>query len=512
MSEQFQTKPMTHSDDCPSNSAEAMAGRKASRRGRREKPGRPPTQPSETRSELSVSGTSPRSVAPSNSPAAIAPPQLDWIYDTAPIGLAFLTPDCRYLQINQRLTEICGISVADHLGRTVREMVPNLADQVEELVRRIVDSGQPITGIEVTGQRADGIGADRCWLTSWHPLKGPNGRVLGVNVAAEEITERKRAQAAVVASERRYRALAGATTSLVWTASADGQLIDSRQWCAFTGQSADEARGTRWLDAVHVYDRGVAFGVWQTSDAAKAPFEVECRIRRQDGVFKWHQVRGSPVQEVDGSVREWVGVCIDIDERKQATEQREKLNRSVEQALDLLVHVSALASSARTIPALASAALERICTAQGWQFAQVWLPAKGAWLTCSAESVWTMPRFAALHWLSTESQIAVGEDLPGRVWKRKSALWFDDIGFADFPRLEAARNAGLATALLFPIILGDEVLAIFEFFSVEQRPPDRTILGAVEQLGRILGDIWVRKRSEAALRVSEVRWRSVFET
>src|SRR5215469_699515 len=49
------------------------------------------------------------------------PPELALVYDTAPIGLAFLTPDCRYLKINQRLTEICGISVADHIGRSVRD-------------------------------------------------------------------------------------------------------------------------------------------------------------------------------------------------------------------------------------------------------------------------------------------------------------------------------------------------------------------------------------------------------
>jgi len=53
-------------------------------------------------------------------------PELQLIYDTAPIGLAFLSPDCRYLQINHRLTEICGISVEDHLGRSVRECVPAL--------------------------------------------------------------------------------------------------------------------------------------------------------------------------------------------------------------------------------------------------------------------------------------------------------------------------------------------------------------------------------------------------
>ena len=55
-------------------------------------------------------------------------PALRLIYDTAPIGLACLSLDCRYLQINQRLTEICGISVEDHLGRSVQECVPALAD------------------------------------------------------------------------------------------------------------------------------------------------------------------------------------------------------------------------------------------------------------------------------------------------------------------------------------------------------------------------------------------------
>ena len=65
-------------------------------------------------------------------------PALQLIYDTAPIGLACLSLDCRYLQINQRLTEICGISVEDHLGRFVRDCVPALADAVEEIVRSIM--------------------------------------------------------------------------------------------------------------------------------------------------------------------------------------------------------------------------------------------------------------------------------------------------------------------------------------------------------------------------------------
>jgi hypothetical protein len=69
-------------------------------------------------------------------------PALQHIYNTAPIGLAFLSPDCRYLQINQHLTEICGISVEGHLGRTVRECVPALAESVEAIVRSIMASGE----------------------------------------------------------------------------------------------------------------------------------------------------------------------------------------------------------------------------------------------------------------------------------------------------------------------------------------------------------------------------------
>ena len=86
------------------------------------------------------------------------PPELQLLYETAPIGLAFLTPDCRYLQINRHLTEICGISVEDHIGRSVRETVPQVADQVEHIVEAILRTGQSITGIEVSGQRPDGGG------------------------------------------------------------------------------------------------------------------------------------------------------------------------------------------------------------------------------------------------------------------------------------------------------------------------------------------------------------------
>src|SRR5580704_17418311 len=163
----------------------------------------------------------------SNLPYAI--PELKLIYDTAPIGLAFLTPDGRYVQINQRLTEICGISVADHIGRSVRETVPQVADQVEKVLETVMSTGEPVAGVEVHGQRADKLNADRVWITNWHPLRSPDGSIVGINVVAEEITERKRTETVLTAKEMalrqtevRFRELADNISQFAWTADQSG--------------------------------------------------------------------------------------------------------------------------------------------------------------------------------------------------------------------------------------------------------------------------------------------------
>ena len=82
--------------------------------------------------------------------------------------------------------------------------MPALADAVDDIVRSIMSTGDPVTGIEVAGQRADQT-EERWWVTYWHPLRNSAGEIVGINVAAEEVTERKRAEAALQASERELR-------------------------------------------------------------------------------------------------------------------------------------------------------------------------------------------------------------------------------------------------------------------------------------------------------------------
>ncbi len=114
------------------------------------------------------------------------------IYATAPVGLCFVDTDLQYLSINERLAEINGCSVEEHLGRTVREVIPQMADTVEPVCRRVIETGEPALNVEQSAESANELGAARHFITSYYPIKNGGGRVLGVNIVVMEITERKK--------------------------------------------------------------------------------------------------------------------------------------------------------------------------------------------------------------------------------------------------------------------------------------------------------------------------------
>ena len=114
-------------------------------------------------------------------------------------------------------------------------------------------------------------------------MKDPDGSILGINVVAKETTEHKRSEAALAASEQRYRALVRATSSLVWATSADGQIVDMPEWRAYTGNSVEQLKGRGWLDTLHPDDRDHTAVVWQKAVDSRSLYETEYRIRRRDG-------------------------------------------------------------------------------------------------------------------------------------------------------------------------------------------------------------------------------------
>ena len=122
--------------------------------------------------------------------------QLAAIYHSAPVGLAFVDTQLRYVSINDHLAEINGRPADAHIGRTVREALPQLADTIEPVYRRVIETGLPVVDVEVEGTTASPPGVKRSWLASRYPVKDPRGALLGVITVVQEVTERKRAEAA----------------------------------------------------------------------------------------------------------------------------------------------------------------------------------------------------------------------------------------------------------------------------------------------------------------------------
>lgn len=118
--------------------------------------------------------------------------ELKSIYATAPVGLAVLDTELRYLRINDLLAFENGAPADQHIGRTVRELVPNIAGSIETACREVIATGKPRREVEITGETAAQPGAKRTWLHSYFPLKDSTGQCIGVNVVVQDLTDRKR--------------------------------------------------------------------------------------------------------------------------------------------------------------------------------------------------------------------------------------------------------------------------------------------------------------------------------
>jgi PAS domain S-box-containing protein len=134
--------------------------------------------------------------------------ELETIYAKAPIGLCVLDTDLRFSRINDRLADMNGMPAASHIGRTVREMVPHLADQVEPLLRKVLETGEPVVALEITGETLACPGEPHTFRDSFFPIRTPGGEIIGINIVAEGVTEEVRAQQTKARLTQQLRSLA----------------------------------------------------------------------------------------------------------------------------------------------------------------------------------------------------------------------------------------------------------------------------------------------------------------
>jgi PAS domain S-box-containing protein len=136
----------------------------------------------------------------------------------------------------------------------------------------------------------------------------------------------RKAEEAVRDSERRYRTLAEALPQLIWMCGRDGRcLYVSKQWTDYTGQPDEAFLGVNWITAVHPDDQARTLELWHAAVAGAGNYDVEYRLRRADGEFRWFKTRGVPVHDASGKTVRWFGTCTDIHDQKLAEVERIEL-------------------------------------------------------------------------------------------------------------------------------------------------------------------------------------------
>lgn len=173
------------------------------------------------------------------------------------------------------------------------------------------------------------------WYTE---TRTPNNSAAGVTDWCVSLTPHLPTK--VLQNEQRYHSLVIAIAQIVWIANADGSVDDIPAWRAYTGQSQAEVKGWGWLNAIHPEDRDRTAQIWNNAVQTQSLYDTEYRIRGTDGTYRYFWVRGVPVIAENNSIREWVGICADIHERKQTEAQlraSEKRYRDLANAMPLIV-------------------------------------------------------------------------------------------------------------------------------------------------------------------------------
>src|SRR5439155_11536522 len=146
-------------------------------------------------------------------------------------------------------------------------------------------------------------------------------------------TARKRAENRLRTSEQRWHGLTEALPQLIWGATSDGACdYFSRQWTDYTGVPESELLGWQWMKLLHLDDREPTRKFWTDSVAGRAPYDVEYRVRRSDGEYRWFKTRGVPMRDGAGNIFKWFGTCTDITDGKLAEEHLRLAKEAAEAA------------------------------------------------------------------------------------------------------------------------------------------------------------------------------------
>ncbi len=264
--------------------------------------------------------------------------EIEAIYQSAPIGLCILDRELRYLRVNERLAQIHGLPVEAHLGRSLREVVPKIADVAEAGLRSAIETGAAALGIELTSETPAHPGVQLTLIESWLPIAADDGTTVGINIVVEDITKRKAAEQALQESEGRLRRALVAGRMVAWDWDPRRDVVRTTEnfrdiYGAPAPGSADEG-----LSLIHPEDRDRHRATVERARGSGGSYESQYRVTVSGGDAIWIEERAEARVDAQGCVDRVVGISTDITQRKRAEEALRAADRRKDQFLAMLAH------------------------------------------------------------------------------------------------------------------------------------------------------------------------------
>jgi PAS domain S-box-containing protein len=420
---------------------------------------------------------------------------LDTILSTAPIGFAFHNRDLVYERINESLAAINGLPVEAHIGRTVREVLPEMAAALEPHLKRVVETGLPTIDLELSGETQADPGNQHYWLASFYPVQMKGGEVLGVGVLVSDITERKRAEEALRESELRYKGLIDSAFDGVVIHRGGAIVSANRAFVEMFGYSADEVIGMDVLDFTapecrdfvrgHTQDESTYESFGLRKEGSRMPVETSGHICLYEG----QTARLAAIR--------------DITERKRVEQIQ---TRRAALALFRADVSAALAASHAPLRATLELCTAAMVQHLGAAFARIWtLNHEGDVLELQASSgIYT-------HIDGAHGRVPVGSFKIGKIAQERLPHITNDV--RSDPRVsdkDWARREGMVAFAGYPLLLEDRLIGVMALFSRRELSEDT--LDALASVAALMSQGIDLRRAEKALQDSERRKDAILKT
>jgi PAS domain S-box-containing protein len=265
--------------------------------------------------------------------------ELEAIYATLPVGVSLHDRQHRFLRINDKLAELNGLPVEDHLGRSKRELLPSIEAAVGPYIDQVFETGQPLHDVEVTAETR--VAGARHWLCSYAPVKDAAGQVLAVSCVVQDITDRKLAEERMRESEERFRGTFANAAVGIAHVGLDGRWLRfNERLCEITGYSRDELSVRTFQDITHPEDLDDDLdNVNALLEGRADRYMMEKRYIRRDGSPIWVNLTVSLMRS-NGAPAYFISVIEDISPRRLAEERlrhsEERFRAVIEQASEAI--------------------------------------------------------------------------------------------------------------------------------------------------------------------------------